>query len=373
VRKWLRLGTLLAAGFVLGLPWVLSPAQTSLASSFGIYMIVGFSLLVLTGWAGQISLGQFAFATIGAWAAAASHLPFLLALPLAGVVGAIAAVIVGLPALKLRGLHLAISSLAFAVSASALFLGDGFFGKHLPASLHRPVLLGLDLGDQRVFYYTILLFVVLTMLGVVGLRRSRTGRVLIAARDNEASAQAFGVNLLRIRLSAFAVSGFMAAIAGALFAYNLSTVAPAAFSPVQSVRVFTFAVIGGLGGLAGPIIGFTYQGLLTFLSSEPSIQSLGAGALGLLLLIWLPGGLAQGFYDIRDAMLRRVAARHRIVVPSLTADTRAGSVDNRARMQPKVRSGGSAIFVPTRYEPEGQWALARYGSDDPSLKERVGD
>ena len=371
VRKWLRIGSIISAVFVLGLPWVLSPAQTSLASSFGVTMIVGFSLLVLTGWAGQISLGQFAFATIGAWTAAVSGLPFLIALPIAGVVGAIAAIIVGLPALKLRGLHLAISSLAFAVSASALFLGDGFFGKHLPSSLQRPVLLGIDLKDQRAFYYTVLVFVALTIAAIVGLRRSRTGRVLIAARDNEANAQAFGVNLLRIRLSAFAVSGFIAALAGALYAYNLGTVSGEAFSPTQSMRVFMFSVIGGLGGLAGPIVGFTYQGILSFMSSDPAIQALGSGALGLTLLIWLPGGLAQGIYDIRDSMLRRVAARHRIHVPSLTADARAGAFDSRAKIQEKSRPGGGAVFIPTRYEPEGQWALSRYGTADEGL--RVGD
>jgi branched-chain amino acid transport system permease protein len=372
VRKWLRIGSVLGAGLVLGLPWVLSPAQTSLTSSFGIYMIVGFSLLVLTGWAGQVSLGQFAFATIGAWAAAASRLPFVLALPLAGVAGAVAAVAVGLPALKLRGQHLAISSLAFAVSASALFVGDGYFGKRLPPSLHRPVLLGIDLRDQRAFYYMVLVALGLAMAVVVGLRRSRTGRVLIAARDNEASAQAFGVNLLRVRLSAFAVSGFIAAVAGALFAFSINNVSADAFSATQSVRVFIFAVIGGLGGLAGPIVGFVYFGLLTFFSQDETVRALASGPLGIVLLIWLPGGLAQGLYEIRDAMLRRVAMRHRIIVPSLVADARAGSLDGRARIQEKTRAGGGAAFIPTRYEPEGQWALARYGTDDPNQRERVG-
>src|SRR5205823_1630788 len=110
---------------------------------------------------------------------------FLLALPAGAIVGGIAAVIVGLPALRLRGLHLAVSTLAFAVATSAVLVNPSYFGKGLPRTFPRPSILGINLDNQKTFYYTTLALLIMVIFGVVGLRRSRIGRVLIAARDNE--------------------------------------------------------------------------------------------------------------------------------------------------------------------------------------------
>jgi branched-chain amino acid transport system permease protein len=371
VKKWRRIGGAVVLIVLGGLPFVLSPSKTALASSFAILVIVGLSLLLLTGWAGQISLGQFGFAAIGAWTVAVVHPPFPFGPLLAGVAGALAAVIVGVPALKLRGLYLAISSLAFAVSVSSFFIGDGYLGRKLPSTVSRPSVFGMSLEDERLFFYLVLLIVLACTAAVVGVRRSRVGRVLIAMRDNEPSAQSFGINLLRVRLGAFAFSGFLAALAGSLYAYDLHAVGADSFTPETSLNVFLFTVIGGLSGVAGPFIGFIYYGLLTVLADVPGIKEVGAGPVGLILLIALPGGLAQGVYAMRDTLLRRVAERFRIVVPSLVADRKARRDDGRAALLPRGRPGSVDEVVPTRYEPGGQWALARYGTDDPEL-ERVG-
>jgi branched-chain amino acid transport system permease protein len=371
VKKWRRVGGVAVLVVLIGLPFVLSPSNTALASSFAVLIIVGLSLLLLTGWAGQISLGQFGFAAIGAWTVAVVHPPFPLGPLLAGLAGAVAAVVVGVPALKLRGLYLAISSLAFALSVSSFFIGDGYLGRKLPSTVDRPKVFGMSLEDERLFFYLELLFVLASAAAVVGIRRSRMGRVLIAMRDNEPSAQSFGINLLRVRLGAFAVSGFLAALAGSLYAYDLHSVGADSFTPDMSLNVFLFTVIGGLSGIAGPFIGFIYYGLLTSLATVPGVKDLGAGPIGLILLIALPGGLAQGIYAIRDTLLRRVAERFRIVVPSLIADRKARRDDGRATLLTRGRPGSAEEHVPTRYEPQGQWALARYGTDEQEL-ERIG-
>jgi branched-chain amino acid transport system permease protein len=368
VKSWARGGVTVVAVAALGLPWAVSASTTAAATTYAVYAVIGLSLLVLTGWAGQISLGQFGFAAIGAWAAASSRLPFPLALSAAGVVGAAASVVVGVPALKLRGLNLAISTLAFAVTARALFLDKLYLGRFLPDAIDRPAVLGMDLDDTRVFYYFCLVVLAASCLAVMGLRRSRFGRVLIGTRANEAAAQSFGISVLRARLSAFAVAGFLAALAGGLIAYQLRSVPPESFGADMSVKMFMYSVIGGLGGILGPVLGFTFMGLLNIFSESPLILYTASGGGALLLLIASPGGLAQVLYDTRDAALRRLAVRLRIPVPSLMGERRAGEAMARAHLDERVRAkDGTAVL----YKLDRQWALDRYGRADGEI-ERVG-
>ncbi|MDQ1438141.1 MAG: branched-chain amino acid transport system permease protein livM [Acidimicrobiaceae bacterium] len=355
VKAWRRRAVGVVAVVVLGLPWVLSSSQTSVASIVLLEAVAGLSLLVLTGWAGQVSLGQFAFAAVGAWVAAACRLPFPLAVLVGSVAGAVVAVVVGVPALRLRGLHLAITTLALALAASALLLNPRYGGRALPARLARPSLVGLDLGDPRSYYYLCLAALGLVVASVTSMRRSRTARALIAARDNPAAAQSFGIDLVTARLGAFAVSGFLAALAGSLVAFQQGGVQVLAFPPERSIRLFAFAVIGGLGSVGGPLLGFAYEGVLSLASASPLVVGLSTGAGGLVLLLLLPGGLSGLFASLRDTWLRRVARRHRIDVPGLLG--RAGAVGGPvggAAITP-VRADGP---TPPRYELDDQWALS---------------
>ena len=356
VRSLGRGGALTLALLLLSAPFLLSPSQTSTVSTTLLLAVVGMSLLILTGWAGLVSLGQFGFAAVGAYVAAVSGLPFLLALPLGGLVGALVAVLVGLPALRLQPLTLAISTLAFAAAVPAVLLDPDTLGRALPESLERPLLLGVDLADQRVFYYLTLTVLIATVVAVAGLRRSRTARVLLAARDNEPAAQAFGISVLGARLQAFALSGFLAAFAGALFAYQQAGVRADSFSVEQSLLVFTFTVIGGLGALAGPLLGFALLIALSLFVTEPTLAALINGLGGVALLLLAPGGLAQVALDARDALLRRIASRNGIPVPGLGERDRLVG-DSTAPITPKLRPGGGAAFVPQRYAVEDQWAL----------------
>lgn len=346
VRSATRTGAALLAVVVVGLPFVLSPSQTDAVAVAALYAIIGLSLLILTGWSGQVSLGQLAFAAVGGWVAASTGWPLLLALPAGAVAGGLVAVVVGLPALRLRGLYLAVSTLAFGLATSAVLLDPRYLGGRLKP-IEDQSLLGLDLGEARPAYYVATGALVLAALAVRGLRRSRTGRVLIAARDNEPAAQAMGIDLVRARLVAFAASGVLAAGAGVLFAAQQGGVQAESFGPERGIVLFTFTVIGGLGSLAGPLVGFAWYALLALTSSTPVLRDLATGGGGLLLLLLLPGGLAQGLFALRDTALARVARRRRLAVPGFAPDAGA----EQAPITPSPP-------IPHRYALDGQWALA---------------
>ena len=352
VRKGARWFAGISAVLLLGYPWVMSTGQTNTGSLFAVYGIVAVSLVILVGWGGQISLGQWGLAAVGAVVggglSARYHVPFPVALIVAGVCGAGVATLLGLPALRIRGLFLAVTTLAFSVVASSVLLSQRYFGWLLPNSVPRPKLIFVSLVDERAFYYTCLTVLVLCVVAALRLRRSRTGRVLIAMRDNERTAQAYGVNLVKTRLATFAISGFMAAVAGYLFAVLQFSITPADFTPAESIQMFLMAVIGGLGSVTGVLLGPIYIGLITvFLSSYALLAS--AGGL-LFVLLMIPGGFGSLAYAIRDSFLRRVAIRNKIFVPSLLADYFVDGQMSRAPILPKLGFDRETVLIPTRYQ-----------------------
>jgi branched-chain amino acid transport system permease protein len=333
------------------LPFALDTGRVSLLAVIFIYGLVSLSILVLTGWAGQISLGQWAIAAVGAYVTAilASHgVFFLLAIALGGLAAAGVSVGIGIPALRLRGLYFAATSLAFSLAATALLLDPNLLGRFLPSKLDRPDFLGFSLDNQSAFFFLCLAVLIGAVIMVKGVRRSRAGRVLIACRDNEQAAQSFGVSLLAARLQAFALAGFLAGVAGGLFAFQERAVQAVGFDPLTSIFLFLNTVTGGLGSILGAVLGSLYYGVVSLFSSSPIVLILSSGIGVLLVLLLFPGGLASMWYSARDATLRRIAVRYRIVVPSLLADRARDGVDARAEIAPKMGRGG-AEFVPVRY------------------------
>lgn len=348
-RAW---AAVLLAAALIALPWFISPGQLDLAIVALVDGIIGLSLLVLTGWAGQVSLGQLAFGAVGGYVATcvggSLGLPMPVAIAAGAVAGAAVSAAVGLPALRLRGTYLAVITLAFGVAVSAILLNPEYGGRLLPASLSRPVVLGIDLNDDHVYFYLTLAILALTALAVRAVRRSGVARVLIACRDNEQAGQSYGVNLLRVRLQAFAVAGFIAALGGALLAYHLDGIRAAGFTPDVSVTVFLMVIIGGLGSVTAPLVGAAYLGALLLLPGD--LQLLGTGAGVILVLMLFPGGLGALLFRVRDSFLRQVAVRRRIVVPSLLADS-GGDTGRSALVPiaPRVRRGGGGVYVPRYY------------------------
>lgn len=323
--RW-ALGTAIAAA-LLALPLWLSESRINLAAVIVIFGIVGLSLVVLTGWAGQVSLGQMAFVGVGAAVGGAltskQGWDLGLALLVGGGVGAVIAVVIGYPAIRRRGLTLAVITLAFALLTSSYLLNREFFDTFLPESrIERTDLFGvIDIHSETRYYYLCLAGLALMYFVAKGIRNSRTGRALIGIRENERAARAYGVSATRTTLAAFAASGFMAAFAGVLFVHHQNGLGTAAFLPEESLKVFSMVVIGGLGSLPGALLGAFYvRGAQYFLPSDWQFLATGAGLLIVLLI--LPGGIGAALADVRDAYLRWVARRRDLLVPSLVADRR---------------------------------------------------
>jgi branched-chain amino acid transport system permease protein len=354
-------GATLLAGVIVLLalvPVVFTESRTNLAAVAVIYGVIALSLVVLTGWAGEISLGQMAFVAIGAAAGGSitARLGWDLALGLvgAGLVGSAVAALIGLPVLRRRGLTLAVITLAFSLATTAWLLNPQIFGDGArfdwlpPARVERPDLFGvIDVSSERAYYYLCLVALALVVIAVVGIRRSRTGRVLVAIRENEQAASAFGVNPRRTTLGAFAISGFLAAFAGALFVHHQNGLQLDSYTAGESLVVFAMVVIGGMGSIPGALLGALFvRGVTWWLPVEWQILATGAGMLVVLLVF--RGGFGAAFADLRDIGLRRIAARRGISVPSLTADLPATSFDE-----------SPVAVVSDRGEPDREPALLR--------------
>jgi branched-chain amino acid transport system permease protein len=375
---WARFaGSAAILGLVIALPYMVGLKQQILSSVVVCYAIVAVSLVILTGWAGQISLGQWGFAGIGAAVASgvAIHLrdsvvkgDFFVALILAGLVGAVVSVVIGLPALRIQGLYLAVTTLSFALAVQVFVLSPTYFPWLLPvglAQIERPYLYGhFSLAGPRAFYYMCLVILGLCLVSAKALRSSRAGRVMIATRDNERGAASYAISVRMARLSAFAIAGFWASVAGALFAYQEKGVNNNSYGLSLSLQLLTIVVIGGLTSLPGAMLAALFIGGLQYGNFSPQIQSLASGVGVLVLLILVPGGLAQIVYSGRDSLLRFVADRRGIVVPSLLADVRS-----------EEDEGAAGAMELAEAEALSQAMLAVGRSADgaaPSEKEEVG-
>jgi branched-chain amino acid transport system permease protein len=320
--------------FALAAPWIL-PGDAGRLAIVCCDAMVCVSLVLLTGWAGQISLGQFGFAGVGglvtAKLAADRGWDFPTVLLVAGCTGALVAVLIGIPALRIKGLFLAVATLAFAFTVQLIVLNPDYTGdgssliKDQLVGVPRPLLYGrFDIAPERRFYYVCLFFLSASLAAAAGVRKHRSGRILMATRDNPRVAQAFGVNLARTKLAAFAISGFIAAVAGSLFSFELGVVDAQAFTPLISIAALAAVVIGGTTSLPGAVLGSIWVfGIPLLLERRfPGIGFLASGVGLLVLLLAVPGGLAELLYMGRDGFLRWVADRHQLIVPSLVADKR---------------------------------------------------
>jgi branched-chain amino acid transport system permease protein len=227
-------------------------------------------------------------------------------------------------------LFLAVATLSFALATSSYLLNREFVSWWPVERFERPLLFGrISVTTEDRYYYFVLASLVLVVFAVRGLRRSRTGRVLIAIRENERAAQAYGISAVGAKLTAFAVSGFIAAFAGVLLVHQQQILGNEAYRVDRSFEIFVMTVVGGIGSVPGAIIGATFvEGLGYFrgLFPEAIRNLLGfiTGPVGVIVVLMIvPGGLAQAMYTLRDSLLRRLAEAKGILVPSLVADRRA--------------------------------------------------
>lgn len=347
--------------FVLTLPAWASAGREQLATLIFIYSIVAVSLVVLTGWVGQISLGQWALVGFGGATLSVlvgrHGIDLFVALPAAMAVSALVALVIGLPALRISGPFLAVTTLAFAVTSRFFFLEDRYLQWFVEEEVARPALWGrLPITLDWQLYYFALAFLILVFIGARNLRNSRTGRALVAVRDNEPASQSVSVNVPRLKLMAFAISGAIAGLAGGLYILHQNGLNTDSFGPEVSLRLFTMVVIGGLGSLPGAILGAVYvRSIEFFVGGGWALLASGGGIL--LILLILPGGLGAGMYRVRDEILRWIARRRGIVVPSLLADLRQEEVEEEeslplddvlAGVRTRGGDGGRRARIPIR-------------------------
>jgi len=333
--RYLKIGLITALGLAaVILPKGWSTSNQLLAGFALVWAMVGVSLVILTGWAGNISLGQFGIVGVGGVVAAnlidRFNSDMFFVLLAAGAAGALVALVVGVPALRIQGLFLAVTTLAFALLLDQYFLNATIFPSFIPGSFKRPLLWErFDLNDNYHMYLVCLAFLALSVLAAVGIRKARSGRVLVATRDNQRAADAASVPTTSIKLSAFLLAGVIAGIAGGLEVLLIRSVGQGTFAPIDSITVFSTAVIGGLGSITGGILGVLFFYWLSTLHAlgEYKLAVNGAGLLVVLLV--LPGGLGQVLFSIRDKYLRWVADRHNVLVPSLVADKRVEDGDDQ--------------------------------------------
>ncbi len=244
--------------------------------------------------------------------------------------GAVVAVLIGVPALRIRGLYLAVTTLAFAVALDSYFLNPNNFPSFVPGTVPRPVLWKrFDLADQRTMFYFCLAVLAVAVLVVRTIRGTRAGRAMIGTRDNERAAAAMALPTTRVKLQTFVLAGCVSGLAGALYVVVLTNAGQGTFNPAMSLQVFSFAVIGGLSSISGAMSGVFLFRLLDYLfnkyGSGDAAVALQQGLTGtglLFILYFLPGGLWQLVHRVRDGYLRWVANRNGLVVPSLVADKR---------------------------------------------------
>jgi branched-chain amino acid transport system permease protein len=262
---------------LIGAPWLFAEYWLAQLTFILIYSIVGLGLMLLAGFTGQFSIGHAAFLGVGAYTQAVftnMGVPFPIALLLAGLLSAAVGVVVGLPALRVKGIYLGIATLSFGfIVEEVLARWESVTGGNAGIHVKHPNIFGWKVDSGEEFYFVCLAIAVLATLGILNLLRSPTGRAFVAIRDSEISAQSMGIHLARYKTLSFALSAALAGLGGALYAHKLQFISPDQFNILQSIDLLLMVVIGGLGSVHGAFLG------AIFLISAPQLINLGKGFL----------------------------------------------------------------------------------------------
>jgi branched-chain amino acid transport system permease protein len=315
----------LAVLFIVVAPLILSEYQLSILNLISISVVGALGLNILVGYTGQISLGHGAFMSVGAYTAAnlavRLDLPFWLTLPAGGLMAAFFGVLVGIPSLRIKGLYLAIATLAgqliieWTINHVPAISG----GAQASIQVPRPSAFGHALTTQAELYLFLLFFAVLAIVATLNLMRSRIGRAFIAVRDQDIAAEIIGIDIFRYKLLSFAISSFYAGVCGVLYTYYFGIANYEQFQLIVSIDYLAMIIIGGLGSVLGTILGAVFVTLLPILL-RMVLESVGSlffteselanvisgtrlavfGALIIVFLIVEPEGLNRLWRNIRS-------------------------------------------------------------------------
>ena len=337
VRNLTRIVLTLSAVAALLLPVVVTtPSRQITYATIVAFAICAVSVTVITGWAGQLSLGQMAFAGVGAASAAAyqrgfeldigwsdtrlidieaTGVPFLVAVILGAATAGVFAAVVGAGALRVRGLLLAVSTFILGLATQQYLFKRPFFsdGNTTSVPFRRGNFLSFDLDNQRAYYWLLLAVLIVVLIVTARVRRSGAGRAIQALRDNPDAAAAYGIRPTRTKLRAFGLAGTVAGLGGALLAGVIQQVPLTGrfFGTTDSLRVVSIAIIGGISSVIGPVVGALWViGLPAFVPGNRIVLLLTSGVGLLILLLYFPAGLIQVSFSARDRLMAWLQTRH---------------------------------------------------------------
>jgi branched-chain amino acid transport system permease protein len=316
-----RIMVLLFLALFFSVPLYSSNYLLDVANRIGIAVIGAIGLNILTGFTGLISLGNAAFMAIGAFSAGylgiRFGLPFYLCIPLAGLLTALLGMVIGIPSLRIKGLYLAMATLAAHFIVEFLIVKwESVTGGVAGLSIPTPHLGSFALSSDRHIFYLIYIVAAAAVFFARNLFRTKPGKAFIAIRDQAISAEVMGVNLLKYKLLSFGISSFFVGVAGALTAYQAKIISPETFPITVAIDYLGMIIIGGLGSVLGSIFGAVFITLLpeilrlvtTSLSTSfpdlisilSSLKELVFGILVIVFLIFEPAGIAARWYAIKN-------------------------------------------------------------------------
>jgi branched-chain amino acid transport system permease protein len=315
----------LAVLFIVVAPLSLGVYYVSVLNLILVAIVGALGLNILVGYTGQISIGHGAFMSVGAYTAAnlivRLGLPFWITIPAGGLMAAFIGVIVGIPSLRIKGIYLAIATLAAQLIIEWTINHVEWISGGVQSSIEipRPSLFGHKLASERQIYFFLMFFVVLAIVATMNLVRSRIGRAFVAIRDQDIAAEIIGINIFRYKLYAFAISSFYAGVAGVLESYYLGLANYEQFQIDVSIDYLAMVIIGGLGSVLGSIFGAIFVTLLPIvtrlalqsfgtlffsdadlLNIIPSLRLVMFGGLIIVFLIAEPEGLSRLWRNIRN-------------------------------------------------------------------------
>ena len=310
-RFWYSLLMLL----LVAAPWLFTEYWLAQLTFVLIYAVVGLGLMLLAGFTGLFSLGHAAFLGVGAYTQAVmtnAGVPFPIALVFAALLSAAVGMVVGLPALRVKGIYLGIATLAFGFIVEEVFARwESVTGGNAGIHVKAPDLFGFKADSGESFYFVCLVVAVLATLAILNILRSPTGRAFVAIRDSEISAQSMGIHLARYKTLSFAISAALAGVGGALYAHKIKFLSPEQFNILQSIDLLLMVVIGGLGSVHGAFLGAIFlitapQLIAIFKDYLPAAIGQAAGLQGtvyglvlILFVLFEPLGLYGRWLKVR--------------------------------------------------------------------------
>jgi branched-chain amino acid transport system permease protein len=311
--------------FVVIVPAVFGEYYLSIINLVLISIVGALGLNILVGYTGQISIGHGAFMSVGAYTAAnlavRAGLPFWITLPAGGLMAALVGAVVGIPSLRIKGLYLAIATLAGQLIIEWIINHVPWISGGTQASIQvpRPSLFGHEMKTQGELYFFLLFFALIAIVAALNLVRSRIGRAFVAIRDQDIAAEIIGIDIFRYKLIAFAISSFYAAVCGVLYTYYFGIANYEQFQLGVSIEYLAMIIIGGLGSVLGSILGAAFVTLLPlvirtvmegvgglfFAANEmatvvSSMRLVIFGALIIVFLVMEPEGLNRLWRNIRN-------------------------------------------------------------------------